>query len=66
MGSTLQVMLSQGVSTSRQYVLQVIDNSDQLAEDATTLRVADTTAPNITSVQANPNVLSPPTTRWFQ
>ena len=59
-GTTLQVILPQGVSTTQQYVLQVIDNSDQLAEDATTVRVADTTAPNITSVQANPNVLSPP------
>jgi hypothetical protein len=59
----LQVTLPQGVGTTGQYVLRVVDAAAQAAEDTTAVQVADTTAPTLGSVQATPNVLKPPNHR---
>jgi hypothetical protein len=59
-GDALQVTLPQGVSTTAQYVLRVIDASAQADEDTTTVQVVDTSAPSISTVTATPNVLGPP------
>jgi hypothetical protein len=65
-GTALQVTLPQNVGTTQQYVLQVIDSSDQVAEGSTTVRVADTTVPAISSVAASPNALRPPNHKMVQ
>ena len=59
-GDVLRVTLAQGVGTTGQYILRVIDASAQADEDTTTVQVDDTTAPTITAVKATPNVLKPP------
>lgn len=59
-GEVLQVPLPQGVGTTEQYVLRVIDAAAQGDEDTTTVQVVDTTAPSISNITATPNVLGPP------
>jgi hypothetical protein len=59
-GDALQVTITQGVDTTGQYFLRVIDGLAQSDEDTTTVQVNDTTAPTITAVKATPNVLKPP------
>jgi hypothetical protein len=59
-GEALQVTLPQGVGTTAQYVLRVIDAEGQADEDTTEVHVADTNAPTITEVTAKPHVLRLP------
>ena len=53
-GDALQVTLPQGVGTTGQYVLRVIDGAAQSAADTTTVQVADTTAPTLAAVDGHP------------
>jgi hypothetical protein len=59
-GTALEITRPQGVGTTGQYVLRVIDALAQSDADTTTVRVVDTTAPTIAAVKASPNVLKPP------
>ena len=52
-GNTLPVTLSQGVGTTGQYVLRVIDGMAQSDADTTTVQVADTTAPTLAAVHGH-------------
>jgi hypothetical protein len=54
------VALPQGVGTTEQYALQVIDAFAQADEETTTVQVVDTSAPRLDTITATPNLLEPP------